>query len=90
MDEFKLAQQQGKGVQAESLLSNPLLQEVFAALEKEYIEGCLKTAAKDTQARERLWQAIHIGRIYQEHMRRYIENGKLATRDLAQIKYLKR
>ena len=90
MDEIKLGQQQGRGAAAESLLQSDLLRQVFLSLEQEYMTAWRNTRVADTQAREKLWQAVHIVNLVQDHLKKYIADGRLATKDLANIKYLKR
>ena len=79
-----------KGDRAETLLRDPLVQECFKVLRQEYTQAWTNTALKDTDARERLWQAIHLVGKIEDHMKRIAADGRLATRDLAEIKYLKR
>ena len=90
MDEIKLGQQQGRGAAAESLLQSDLLREVFSYLETEYLNAWRNTRVADTQAREKLWQAVHIVNLVQDHLKKYVSDGKIASKDLANIKYLKR
>lgn len=89
MDELKLIQQQGRGQRAEELLRNELLQEIFAGLEADYISTWKITSVKDTEAREKLFLAVNILGKIQEHIKRFAADGRLATKDLASIKYLK-
>ena len=90
MDEIKLGQQQGRGAAAESLLQSDLLREVFSYLETEYLKAWRNTRVVDTEAREKLWQAVHIVNLVQDHLKKYVSDGKIASKDLANIKYLKR
>lgn len=90
MDEIKLGQQQAKGARAYDLLSNDLLKEVFSYLETEYLKAWRNTRVKDTESREKLWQAVHIVNLVQDHLKKFVVDGRIATKDLAQVKYLKR
>ncbi len=89
MDETKAVRQQTLGIRAEELLKNELLQQTFDAISADYIWSWKRTDPKDADARERLWTAVKIVEDVQIHLRRHVENGKLATKDLASIKYLK-
>ena len=89
MDEIKLSRAQGRGRQAEELLKNELLQETFKYLTDEYIAAWRRTAVKDTEGREKLWQAVQIVSLVNDHIRKFVDDGKIATKDLASIKYLK-
>jgi len=90
MDEIKLGQQQGRGAAAEALLQSELLKEVFSYLETEYLLAWRNTRVADTQAREKLWQAVHIVNLVKDQLQKYVSDGKIASKDLANIKYLKR
>ena len=90
MDEIKAAQAQGRGQRAEELLRNELLQETIATLRSEYVSAWSRTSAKDTDARERLWQAYQIVGIVEEQLKKIAVDGRIATKDLAKVKYLKR
>ncbi len=90
MDEFKAGAVQQKGVRAQELLNNDLLQEVFTYLETEYLTAWRRTRVRDTEAREKLWQAVQIVGLVQDNLKKFIVDGRIATRDLASIKYLKR
>ena len=90
MDEIKLGQLQGRGAAAAQLLESEMLKEVFAYLETEYLEAWKRTRVKDIEPRERLWQAIQIVGLVQEQLKKWVVDGRIASKDLANIKYLKR
>ena len=90
MDEIKLGQLQGRGAAAAQLLESEMLKEVFAYLENEYLDAWKKTRVKDTESREKLWQAIQIVGLVQEQLKKWVVDGRIASKDLANIKYLKR
>ena len=81
-DELRLNLDQERGVRAEALLRNELLQEAFATLEKRYTDEWRVTKVRDTDARERLWQAVNIVGKVRDHLATLIGNGKLAQRQL--------
>ena len=89
MDEIAATAKQGKGARAEELLRNELLQESFKYLNDEYISAWRRTTVKDTEAREKLWQAVQIVGLVQDHLKKFVSDGKVSTKDLANIKYLK-
>jgi len=82
MDEDKLSEAMGRGARAERLLNDPLLQEAFEMLERDYIRGWRDTGARDTDARERLWQALHVVAKVRSHLGSVVSSGKLAQREL--------
>ncbi len=85
MDEIKLGIAQHKGVRAAELLENSLLKESFQYLESEYLKAWRETKVLDTTSRERLWQAVQILGIIQEHLKFHVTNGRLAAADLRRL-----
>ena len=90
IDEAARQQARARGDRAETLLRDPMLQEAFKTLRQEYTQAWTITALKDTDGRERLWQAVQLVGKIEDHLKRIAADGRLATRDLAEIKYLKR
>ncbi len=85
MDEVKLGQAQHRGVRAEELLNNSLLQEAFQYLEQRYLGAWRSTKALQTVEREKLWQAIQILGIIHEHLKSHVTNGRIAAADLRRL-----
>ena len=85
MDEIKLGIAQHKGVRAQELLSNTLLQEAFQYLETQYLQAWRSTKVRETESREKLWQAIQILGIIQEHLKLFVTNGRIAAADLNRL-----
>jgi predicted metal-dependent hydrolase len=71
-----------RGAQAETLLRNELLQEAFAALDAEYIKAWRVTPARDTIAREKLWQAVNVLGKVRDHLGKVVNDGKLAQAEV--------
>ena len=46
------------------------------------VEDLCRTAARDTDARERLWQAVQIVAKVRDHLTGVVTGGKLARREL--------
>lgn len=70
---------------AERLLSDALLAQAFDGLEADYLKAWRETGARDTDARERLWQAIQIVGKVRTHLKSAVSDGKLARRELDDI-----
>jgi predicted metal-dependent hydrolase len=70
---------------AEALLQDDLLQEAFVRLEERYIEEWRVSQFRDTDARERLWQAVNILRKVRDHLAKLVRDGKLAQREIEQL-----
>lgn len=84
-DEHKLATAITRQAQAEALLRNELLTESFTRLHDGYMKAWRETAARDTDARERLWTAVNaLGKV-REHLELMIRNGKLAQAEIDQL-----
>ena len=84
-DEIKLNADIARAAQAEALLRNELLRDAFAGLEMQFMDAWRLTQVRDTDARERLWQAVNVVGKVQEALRVHVNNGKLAQRQLDAI-----
>jgi hypothetical protein len=82
MSEDKLQRDIVRGARAHELLKSELLQECFATLERDYIEAWKTSPARDTDGRERLWQAVNIVGKVRDHIVKVLNDGKLAQRQL--------
>lgn len=58
----------------------------FDGLRAQYIQAWQDTPARDTDARERLWQAVQVLGKVQQHLRRAVDGGKLARAELNDLK----
>lgn len=75
-----------RGARAEALLRDELLIEAFGTLKAEYLTGWEATAARDTDARERLWLAVQVlGKVW-THLEQVAADGRVATRELNDTK----
>jgi succinate dehydrogenase/fumarate reductase flavoprotein subunit len=83
--EHKLSADMARRARAEALLQDDLLQEAFARLEERYIEEWRVSQFRDTDARERLWQAVNILRKVKDHLAKIVRDGKLAQREIDQL-----
>jgi hypothetical protein len=64
------------------------LVEAFEALRTSYLVAWETTAARDTDARERLWQAVQIVGKVRAHLKAIVDNGKIAEKELQDIERL--
>jgi hypothetical protein len=83
--EIKLNADTARQARAEALLANELLQEAFARLEDRYLEEWRVSQFRDTDARERLWQAVNIVGKVKDHLAKIVRDGKLAQREIDQL-----
>ncbi|HEY1362643.1 MAG TPA: hypothetical protein VGF60_10390 [Xanthobacteraceae bacterium] len=77
MSEDKLNRDIVRGAHAHALMQNELLQEAFTRLEADYIAAWRLTPARDTDARERLWQAVNVLGKVKDHIARQPCAGRL-------------
>jgi hypothetical protein len=84
-DEIRLNADVTRAAQAEALLRNELLQDAFTGLEKQFVDAWRMTQVRDTDARERLWQAVNVVGKVQDALRGHVNNGKLAQMQLEAI-----
>jgi hypothetical protein len=85
MSEDKLQRDIVRGARAAELLKSELLQECFATLEADYIAAWKIAPARDTDGRERLWQAVNIVGKVRDHLVKVANDGKLAQRQLNEL-----
>jgi len=85
VSEDKLNRDIVRGAQAAELLKSELLQECFATLERDYIDAWRITPARDTDGRERLWQAVNIVGKVRDHLIKVVNDGKLSQRHLNEL-----
>jgi hypothetical protein len=81
-EEGKLAAAIARAARAQALIEDELLAEAFAALEARYVEEWRATQFRDTDARERLWQAVNVLRKVKDHLSRILADGHLAQREI--------
>ncbi len=83
-DEIKLIRESQRADHAKRLLSDDLFNEAFKTLEQTYIDEMINSgvAERDTYARDRLHQAIHILRKVKGHLESVFNNGKVAKAEL--------
>lgn len=90
IDEIKANQQQYRGQRAEELLKSEAFKETLNYLENEYINAWRRCREQDGAARERLWTSVRCLDHIRAHLIKVASEGRVATKDLANIKYLKR
>jgi hypothetical protein len=85
-DEFTLRKDMARAVQAQALIDNELFIESFDALLAEYRKAWEEdTAARDSDARERLWLAIQVLKKVRTHLTGIVAGGTFAQRELNEL-----
>jgi hypothetical protein len=87
-DRDRLEESTRRAKHAEVLLNDPLLKEAFASLERDYIEAWKATSVVQTDARERLWQALQIVGKVRDHLALLVADGKVAAKEIERIERL--
>jgi hypothetical protein len=86
LDDFALNRDINRAAQAQTLLDNDLMKEAFATLEADYIAAWRETSARDTDARERLWQALQLVGKVRGHLTAVVAGGRLAQAEMDQFR----
>jgi hypothetical protein len=89
-DELALNKAAERGAQARRLLEDDLLREAFDTLDRDYTRAWRATTARDTDARERLWQAVQVVAKVRDHLTHVVNGGKLAQREMNDVAGRKR
>ena len=74
-----------KGHVAQRLLDDPTINEKFAFLEKSFMEKWRLTNVADSDARERLWQAVQILGKVKQLLEIDVRNGRMAQHIIDEI-----
>jgi hypothetical protein len=82
-EEAKLREQLTRATEAETELR--LVGAAFDSLEAEYMTAWKGTAARDTDARERLWQAVQIVGKVRSHLKAAAAGKPMIEKQLAEI-----
>jgi len=85
IDEIALNKAIERAARAEALQRDELLTEALDALDRDYVNAWRATHARDTDARERLWQAVQVVAKVRDHLAHVIAGGRLAQRELDEI-----
>lgn len=81
----RLAEQRRMAALADEIMSNEALNGAFDMLRAAYTEGFINTLPKQSDEREKIWQAIQVLDSVRGHLRATIANGKKAADDLGRI-----
>lgn len=85
MTEDRIRRQINEMAQSAELMNNEFLWRQFEYLKEQYIDLWKVTPARDTDGRERLWQAVQVVGKVKDHLRMVLDDGKLAKQDLERL-----
>jgi hypothetical protein len=71
-----------RGARAKAILTDELFSGSLIELENAYIKAWRETGVRDTDARERLWQAVQVVGKVRDHLSYMIGDGRLAQAEL--------
>jgi hypothetical protein len=71
---------------AQAVLELERTQDAFVTLKSEYIKAWEATPLRDTEGRERLWQAVQIIGKAESHLIALVQNGKIAEADIQRLR----
>jgi hypothetical protein len=85
IDDIALNKAIERAARAEALQRDELLTEALDALDRDYVKAWRATHARDTDARERLWQAVQVVAKVRDHLAHVAAGGRLAQRELDEL-----
>jgi hypothetical protein len=85
MNDDKIQRQITEMGYAAALIGNEFLWKQFDYLKEQYIAAWQVTPARDTDGRERLWQAVQVVGKVRDHLTKVLNDGKLAKQDIERL-----
>lgn len=85
IDEIALQKERSRGLRAQQLLENDLLNEAFDVLKDAYVEHWQATPIADVQGREKLFLAVNVLGKVRQQVETVISRGKMAAAELKQM-----
>ena len=73
-----------------AILDDPLVDEAFAAIERECLAEWRRAPARDVEGRERLWLMLKMAERLKAHFVNLIDSGRLAAERIAQLEKARR
>ena len=74
-----------RGRRAEQLLQDEMRKGAFEMLKAEFRKGWEVSGPRDTEGRERLWQALQIIGKVETHLANVMANGTIAQHELSRL-----
>lgn len=81
---MELEEQAQRGMEAERLLSHPLLVEAFDLIEQDIRDKWTNSPARDVDGREALWTQLRLLQRVRAELQSVVETGKVAQATLLQ------
>ena len=90
MDELKLTRQRARGLKAQRLLDEPLMQEIFDEIDKEIIDGWKTSRSEEKDRREEIYYLQRAVEAFKDRLRARVFTGKVANKELEDIEKAKK
>jgi hypothetical protein len=84
-DEVKLHRQRARGQEAKRLWENTMVQEFFAAVEKQVKDALFDSAAGEGDVRERCYLMMRLHENYKQQFKSFMYTGEIASKQLLDI-----
>lgn len=84
-DEYKLRRQSERGIRADALLNNELLQEAFEKIESVLMDEWRSTNSEDGQRREDVWRSHKLLQNLKGYLKKVVTDGSAANKQLLQM-----
>jgi len=84
-DDMKLARQRARGLKAQRLWDDPLLQEIFAEIEREVLDGWKTSRSEERDRREEIYYLQRAVEHLKQKIRTHVGTGKRADKELEEI-----
>lgn len=78
-------QQIARGVRAQQILDEPLVQEAIDLIESQCLQQWKDSPARDTEGRERIWMMVKMAQQFKRHFEAAVTDGKLAQHEVAEL-----
>jgi len=85
MHDDKTAAAIKRGNEARALLDHPLMVEMFEGYKRDCMAFWESTSARDTDARERIWQAVQVAQRLRDDLYAIVSDGNLAQAQLNEL-----
>lgn len=85
-EENKLYQELSKGTQAKDLLTNEIFTEAFEAVTESINSKILQSGPSESEYRELMYHAMQGAKLFYSLLKRHIETGNMAEKELERIR----
>ena len=84
-DDDKLRSALNRAAHANDLLGNELLAEAYDKIESDLVTAWVNSEPRDSDGRERVWNAVQANRKHKRFLQNIIDDGKIAQVELDRL-----